>query len=149
MDTETFQSAKLQDLDFESEQQPVGQIPLPDELPKRNDFSHLPKEILKSSTVENLISQNEDLMARLKVSLRRLSLLENENQRLIDDANKARIAQSSVADQVLVFKEKDSLWRQKVDQLEREKGHPHRKNAGAAGESHDNGSRTHSAHEIP
>ncbi|MEK2645601.1 hypothetical protein [Bdellovibrio sp. BCCA] len=124
METESFQTAKLGHLDFESAeaaQTTVGQIPLPDELPRRNDFSHLPKEILKSSTVENLISQNEDLMARLKVSLRRLSILETENQKLAEEANKARMSQSSVTDQILVWKEKDNLWRQKIDQLEREK----------------------------
>ncbi|WP_374000009.1 hypothetical protein [Bdellovibrio bacteriovorus] len=118
-----FQTAKLGHLDFDStrEQQSVGQIPLPDEMPRQNDFSHLPKEILKSSTVENLISQNEDLMARLKVTLRRLSLLETENQRFSEEANKARLSQSSVTDQILVWREKDNIWRQKVDQLEREK----------------------------
>lgn len=135
METE-FQTAKLGHLDFDSAEAGrakgsrleaeaastmVGRIPLPDELPKRNDFSHLPKEILKSSTVENLISQNEDLMARLKVSLRRLSILETENQKLSEESNKARMSQSSITDQILVWKEKDNLWRQKIDQLEREK----------------------------
>ncbi|UXR63445.1 hypothetical protein EZJ49_10195 [Bdellovibrio bacteriovorus] len=123
METDSFQTAKLGHLDFDStrDQKSVGQIPLPDEMPRQNDFSHLPKEILKSSTVENLISQNEDLMARLKVTLRRLSLLETENQRFSEEANKARLSQSSVTDQILVWKEKDNIWRQKVDQLEREK----------------------------
>lgn len=123
METDSFQTAKLGHLDFDStrEQQSVGQIPLPDEMPRQNDFSHLPKEILKSSTVENLISQNEDLMARLKVTLRRLSLLETENHRFSEEANKARLSQSSVTDQILVWREKDNIWRQKVDQLEREK----------------------------
>lgn len=125
MDTEQFQSAKLKHLDFDADHQqqtqPVGQIPLPDELPKRADYSHLPKEILKSSTVENLISQNEDLMARLKVALRRLSLLENENQKLSEETNKARLSQSSITDQILVWREKDNMWKHKVDQLERSK----------------------------
>lgn len=122
METEPFQSAKLGHLDFEKNgtHQAAG-IPLPDQLPKRNDLSHLPREILKSSTIENLISQNEDLMARLKVSLRRLSLLENENQKLTDEANKARLSQTSFADQILVLKEKDSLWKIKIDQIEKEK----------------------------
>ncbi|MGZ3772310.1 MAG: hypothetical protein ACXVCN_01275 [Bdellovibrio sp.] len=121
MDTDAFQTAKLGHLDFESERSPIDKIALPDELPKRQDLSHLPKEILKSSTVENLISQNEDLMARLKVSLRRLSILENENQKFADEANKSRLSQSSVTDQILVWKEKDALWRQRVDQLEKDK----------------------------
>lgn len=123
MDTEQFQSAKLGHLDFDMDQQQpmVATIPLPDELPKRADVSHLPKDILKSSTVENLISQNEDLMARLKVAIRRLSLLENENQRLGEENTKARLSQSSVTDQILVWREKDNMWKHKVDQLEREK----------------------------
>lgn len=125
MDTEQFQSAKLGHLDFDADSQPsakpIGQIPLPDELPKRADYSHLPKEILKSSTVENLISQNEDLMARLKVALRRLSLLENENQKLSEETNKARLSQSSITDQILVWREKDNMWKHKVDQIERDK----------------------------
>jgi chromosome segregation ATPase len=122
METETFQSAFLANLDFEQQTSNRSEsIPLPDEMPRRNDFSHLPKEILKSSTVENLISQNEDLMARLKVSLRRLSLLENENQRLSEDTQKARMSQSSTTDQLLIWKEKDNLWKAKIDQLENEK----------------------------
>lgn len=128
MDTDSFQTSRLSHLDFSVEEPTsfdvglaVQNVPLPDELPRRNDLSHLPKDILKSSTVENLISQNEDLMARLKVSLRRLSILETENQKLTDENGKARLSQSSVTDQILVWKEKDSLWRQKVDQLEREK----------------------------
>ena len=128
MDTEQFRSAKLGHLDFQQDlkqnkqqAQTVGNIPLPDELPQRADLSHLPKEILKSSTVENLISQNEDLMARLKVALRRLSLLETENQKMSEETNKARLAQSSITDQILVWREKDNLWKQKFDQIEREK----------------------------
>ncbi|MNK07762.1 Chromosome partition protein Smc [compost metagenome] len=121
METDTFQTAQLGHLDFQSQQQRVGGIALPDELPKRADLSHLPKDIIKSSTVENLISQNEDLMARLKVTLRRLSLLENENQRFSEEAHNARLSQSSVTDQILVWREKDTLWRHKVDQLEKDK----------------------------
>lgn len=121
METESFQASRLANLDFDTGNKSVANIPLPDEMPLRQDLSHLPKDILKSSTVENLISQNEDLMARLKVSLRRLSILETENQRLSDDSAKARLSQSSVTDQILVWKEKDALWRQKVDQIERAK----------------------------
>lgn len=124
METDSFQTAQLGHLDFQQtqpEHKSVGSIPLPDELPRRPDLNHLPREILKSATVENLISQNEDLMARLKVALRRLSILETENQKMTEETNKVRLSQSTFTDQILVFKEKDSLWRQKVDQLEREK----------------------------
>lgn len=117
---------ELDTLDFIQEQnkeanRDIGRIPLPDEMPKRPDLSQIPKEILKSSTVENLISQNEDLMARLKVSLRRLSLLELENQKLSEETQKARLSQSASADLLLVLREKDNVWKQKIDHLEKDK----------------------------
>lgn len=130
MDIESFQNIKIQSLGFEEEaksskqasiQREVGNIPLPDEMPMPFNYSHLPKEILKSSSVESLISQNEDLSTRLKVALRRLALLENENQKLGDEAQRARLSQTAVADQVLIFKEKDNLWKQKLQQAEKEK----------------------------
>lgn len=131
MDTELFQMGPIANLNFDAETADsrshsgstttASQIPLPDELPRRADLSHIPRDILKSSTVENLISQNEDLMARLKVALRRLSLLETENQKISEESSNARRAQSSITDQILVWKEKDSVWKNKVDTLEREK----------------------------
>jgi len=129
METDFFQAGQLADFNFDSDLRPnsksetsvASHIPLPDEMPRRADLSHVPRDILKSSTVENLISQNEDLMARLKVALRRLSLLENENHRVAVESHNARQAQSSITDQILVWKEKDIVWRNKVDTLEREK----------------------------
>lgn len=87
-----------------------------------SDYSHLPKDILKSNTVEDLISQNEDLMSRLKVALRRLSTLELDNQKISEEAQSARMSQSALADQVSVLKEKDFLWKTKIDQFENERG---------------------------
>jgi chromosome segregation ATPase len=126
MGADTLQELKLSHLEFENDDSNqnamnVFELALPDELPQRTNLSHLPKEILKSSSMENLISQNEDLMARLKVALRRLSLLENENQKISEESNKTRIAQSSYSDQILIWKEKDARWKQKVDELDREK----------------------------
>ncbi len=56
----------------------VSLIPIPSALPERPDLGQLPADILRSSTVESLINQNDDLMARLSVSLRRNSKLEEE-----------------------------------------------------------------------
>jgi chromosome segregation ATPase len=126
MDIESFQSLKLKNVDFSEESSPsrvrnVENIPLPDEMPAGFNYASLPRDILKSSSIENLISQNEDLMTRLTVSLRRLSLLENENQKLGDQAQRARLSQSAVADQILIFKEKDNIWKNKLDHTEKEK----------------------------
>lgn len=130
MDFESFQNIKLANLGFEDEaanskpatiQRGVENIPLPDEMPATFNYAHLPKEILKSSSVESLISQNEDLATRLKVALRRLALLENENQKLGEEAQRARLSQTAVADQVLIYKEKDNMWKQKLQQAEKQK----------------------------
>ncbi len=100
----------------------VSQIPLPDEVPSRQKFAqNIPVDILKTNTVENLISQNEDLMARLKVALRRLSVLELENQKITEESNKIRLSQSAFNDQLMVFKEKDNAWKKRVDQAEKDR----------------------------
>ncbi len=133
MDLESFQNIKLQNLGFEedttqasplaqrSHQRGVENTPLPDEMPTAFNYALLPKDILKSSSIESLISQNEDLATRLKVALRRLALFENENQKLSEDAQSARLSQTAVADQILIFKEKDHLWKQKLQHAEKEK----------------------------
>jgi chromosome segregation ATPase len=54
----------------------VKKIPIPSQMPKGIDFSELPMSALKSATVEGLISQNEDLMARLSVALRKIHEME-------------------------------------------------------------------------
>lgn len=113
---------ELSNLDFVPEQhKEIGSIPLPDEMPRRHDLSQIPKDILKSNTVENLISQNEDLMGRLKVALRRLSSLETENQKFNEETHRARLSQSASADQLLILKEKDQMWKARIDQFEKDK----------------------------
>lgn len=114
MDTESFTAANLGHLDFESESQKVDHIPLPNSIPIAKDYTQLPKEILKSSTVENLISQNEDLMARLKVSLRRLSILEVENKKLSEEVSKAQTPQTSITIENLISQNEDLMARLKV-----------------------------------
>lgn len=60
-------------------------------------------------------------MARLKVTLRRLSTLEIENQKLLEIYQKSHLNQSVVTDQMLVFKEKDQILKNKINLLERDK----------------------------
>lgn len=112
---------ELSNLDFISEHKEVGSIPLPDEMPRRHDLSQIPKDILKSATVENLISQNEDLMGRLKIALRRLSALENDNQKFNEETHRARLSQSASTDQLLILKEKDQMWKARIEHYEKDK----------------------------
>ena len=85
-------------------------VPLPNEVPQPPRLDQLPPDILHSATVELLIQQNEDLTARLKVSLRnnsqmelRIQELEKTNQELVrlDQSRQARLA---------VIDEKEKNW---------------------------------------
>lgn len=122
MDSGVLNRATLNHLEFTTESTGIpATIPLPDELPPRPNLSSIPREILATSTVENLISQNEDLMARLKVSLRRLSTLEMENKRVVEEAAQAQQRVRLADDQVQVFREKDSAWKAKAMEFQRQR----------------------------
>lgn len=72
----------------------------------------------KTSSLENLLSQNEDLMARLKVLTRRLAAIEEENQNLKNETEKMRSSYHAFSDQMMILKEKDKIWKNKLDQAE-------------------------------
>lgn len=93
-------------------------VPLPTEIPPPPNFSQLPPAILHSGTVETLIGLNEDLMARLKVNIRRNSILE---QQIMDNEKRhgdlARV-NSSLTAQLQVMQEKDRFLREKNSRVE-------------------------------
>ena len=116
----TFENFHLRpDLSFD-ENISTNNIPLPDQLPAKPQLSHIPSEILKSSTIETLISQNEDLMSRLKITIRRLQLLENENQELGQEILQTKKAYNAMKDQLSIEEDKDQNWKDKIRQLEQE-----------------------------
>lgn len=65
----------------------------------------------KSEAIDSLIAQNEDLTARLKVLLRRLSSIEEENHVLSQEHREMKHQLSAVTDQLSVFKEKENKLR--------------------------------------
>lgn len=115
----------LPDLDFHGEQNAESlttsyqAVPTPDEIPAAmSNLSDIPLEIKRSATVEALISQNDDMIARLKVSLRRLAQLENENDRLRQIHRVLETKNSALTDRDRVWEEKESLWQTKERSLE-------------------------------
>lgn len=105
----------------------VENLPVPNQLPKPPDLSHLPSDILRSSTVETLIHQNEDLLSRLSISLRRNSQLEENIAQLEKNHRILQHRFSNQEDQLLVLKNKDSLiqnkyvdYETKIDQLKKD-----------------------------
>lgn len=93
--------------------------PLPNEVPPPVfTRENIGIDLSRSATFEAVISQNEDLMNRLKVSLKRLAILETENQRLSEESNRSRLTFSSVKSQVDVYKEEAQEWRTQVQEKE-------------------------------
>ncbi len=77
----------------------------PDQMPERINLSQVPEQILRSNVMESLISQNDDLMARLNVSLRRISLLEEKCTDAKNETAQFREQYDNLRDQVLILKE--------------------------------------------
>lgn len=95
----------------------VKRVPLPNQLPKGLDFTDLPQGALKSTALESLIGQNEDLMARLSVALRRggefeekIEILESENSGL-----KQRF--EALKEQYMIISEKDRISSSRLEDL--------------------------------
>lgn len=108
---------QLQELDFREDE--VDRVPTPDEIPDHSEtHREIPLEIKRSATVEALIGQNDDLVARLKVNLRRLTLLENENDRLRQIHRALEAKNNALTDEKRIFAEKENLWRAKEQKLE-------------------------------
>lgn len=87
----------------------VRGIALPNQLPKGVDFTDIPAAQLKSSTLEILITQNEDLMARLSIALRKNHELEERINALTQENQNLRSRFDTLKEQFLVYQEKDRL----------------------------------------
>ncbi len=84
-------------------------VPLPNQVPNPVDLSVVPEHILRSGAVESLIQQNEDLMARLGVAIRRSSLLEERVNEVEQSLKSFKHRYEVLQDQVLVLREKDQI----------------------------------------
>ncbi len=68
----------------------------------------------KSGAIDSLLAQNEDLNARLKVLLKRLASIEEENLTLTQEHRDMKNQYLSLADEFSVFKEKESSWKERT-----------------------------------
>ena len=93
-------------------------IPLPTEIPPPPDLSQLPPEVLHSGTVETLIGQNDDLTARLRVSIKRQSILEQEIHNLKKQNQEMNRYFEVLENKNQILKEKDSQNSQRQVQVE-------------------------------
>lgn len=120
MDKESFFNATGESLPVTKKEisELVSTLPIPNQLPESPDLSHLPGEILRSSTVETLIHQNEDLLSRLSISLRRNSALEETISQLEKKNRIFAHKYSNIQDQLFVYKKKDELIEGKYTKYE-------------------------------
>lgn len=101
----------------ETSQKETSHIPLPPAMPNQPKLEAIPPEVLHSGTVESLLGHSEDLSSRLKVALRRNSILE---QRLLELENKTRTSlqmADNARTEMEVYREKDSLWRESIQKM--------------------------------
>ncbi len=92
-------------------------IPLPTELPDAPSLDALPPSVLHSATVETLLQQVDDLTARLKVNLRRNSLLEMDLKKSKDNLEFLKSRNQSLELKSLVEKEKQSRAEKRFEGL--------------------------------
>lgn len=67
----------------------------------------------KSSAIDSLLAQNEDLNARLKVLLKRLSSIEEENLQLTQEHREIKNQLINLSDELAVYREKESTWKER------------------------------------
>lgn len=106
----------------EAQDERVKKIPLPNQLPGGIDFKDIPPTAIKSSTLEALIHQNEDLMARLTVTLRKNNELEDRVNELEAETKGFRARFETLKEQYLVLQEKDRMSISRALQLAEENG---------------------------
>lgn len=103
------------------DEQEVDAIPTPNHLPEKLDLSRIPQQMLRTGAVEALANQNEDLMARLSVALRRSAGLENRIAELESEIKSLEFQAAIAQDEAMVLKEKDTVIMARFGEIEEEK----------------------------
>lgn len=107
----------------DSETNDFVQVALPFQIPEPPDLSKIPLSVIHSATVETLISQTEDLSARLKVQIRRNAVMERRALELEESAKFQEKQLSSLQQQHELLMEKDSSHLEKIRSLEETSSH--------------------------
>lgn len=93
---------------------------LPTEIPDPPDLSKVPVSVIHSATVESLISQTEDLSARLKVQIRRNAVLERKALDHEEENTSIKKEIESLQHQHELYNEKATSQREKIHDLHTE-----------------------------
>lgn len=93
-------------------------VPLPFQIPEPPDLSKIPLSVIHSATVETLISQTEDLSARLKVQIRRNAVMERRALELEENTKNQEKQVFNLQQQLEIVSEKESTHTDKIKNLE-------------------------------
>jgi hypothetical protein len=83
--------------------------PIPSEIPVQKSMEDYPVNLQKSSAIESLIQQNEDLLSRLSVNIRRYAQSEDRFKKVEEDKGRLVEQISHLKDQILIYRQKDAL----------------------------------------
>ena len=97
----------------------VNSIPLPNQIPKKLNLSQLSVEATHSGTIEALLSQNEDLMSRLSINIRRNAQMEQKINSFEATNIELIKKQENLKDQILVLKQKDQLLSNRKENVDK------------------------------
>ena len=94
-----------------------SQIPTPDQVPAPINLDSLPEVALKSSALESLIQQNQDLSSRLRILLKRM----NANEQVMTEQEQLIQIQlrkiSNYEEKISIVEEKDASWESRHKEL--------------------------------
>lgn len=96
----------------------VKKISLPNELPPAPNLSTLTAADRNSPTVDFLLAQNEDLMARLKVQIKKAAAHETELNSLQEKLKLALASRNSLKDRLSIWTEKEKAWKSELSDVE-------------------------------
>lgn len=95
----------------------------PDQLPSRQNVSaydyeaKTPEAFINKASFQSVLKHNEDLMARLSVSLRRISHLEKNVEELTTKLNAEKNSTDSLRDELMIHTEKSRLIESETQKL--------------------------------
>lgn len=77
------------------------------------------KQVNQSNTaLDQMINQNEDLQARLNMSLKKIAQLENHNQNIENNLKKFEVERQSFNDRLNLLREKETILRSKLKEFD-------------------------------
>ena len=94
--------------------------PQPITIPAPVDLSLFPQKAVESLAVTALQHQQKELLARLRVSLKKLESLEKQNQDLHRQNHRFEKTLYALRDQIYIYREKDQLHQKDQEKLQKQ-----------------------------